>query len=674
VRRIPIVIAAIATLAVPAAVAARDIRPGDMVLPHGFRIDVAAEHLASPTMVAFDDAGRMIVAESDYDDGGPAQVTRIEADGAHTVLATIPPEQKPLTAVAVHAGLVYVVTADQVSTIDTSGSLKPVITGLPGLGDHQADQLVFDGDTIVLSIGTMTNSSVVGPDNAVFGWLKDPARRSLHDVPCENVMLGGLTYQSDNPFGSGPVTTSAYSAFGTTQPAGTVIAGNPKCNGAVLRANLDGSNLQVVAWGFRNPYGLEIGADHQLYVTMHGFDARGSRPIENAPDCLFKVEEGAWYGWPDFACDGTPVSDARFRPPDGPQPEPVLASRPTGTPPAPLAVFEPHDATNGFAFSPGGAWGPTTDVFVAEFGDFTPATGTVDAPRGVKVVRVDTTTGVVKDFVRNDVPGEASKHGLGGLEHPSDVTFGPDGAMYVADWGVARISTDGLKLEPGSGVVWRVTPAAGTGSAAGSGADSGPTGPPIGPGLVIDLLLVALLLGGALLLALGPVRVASLPASAAAGIIAGLGMGLFMMLVVSTVLALPWDAAPRVLATMVMGRAAIADILDFELAPFLVGLVVLVVLSALLGLVFGVLLRRPGPRAVAAGLLYGLGVWMALEAFVLPLLFPLVSDKGFPPTWYAVSFGLFGLLLGAILGFAPARLGAMRPGGMRSGSQRASRA
>jgi glucose/arabinose dehydrogenase len=640
-------VAAIAILALPIAAAARDIRTGDMVVPSGFRIEVAADHLAAPTMVAFDESGRMIVAESGYDDGGTAKVSRIETNGTHTILAQISAEQKPLTAVAVHGGVVYVVTADRVSTIDASGALQPVITGLPGLGDHQADQLVFDGDTMYLSIGTMTNSGVVGPDNAVFGWLKDPPRRSLHDVPCQDVTLAGVTYESDNPFGQGPVTTSAYSAFGTTQPAGTVIPGNPKCNGAVLRSNLDGSDLKVVAWGFRNPYGLELGPDHQLFVTMHGFDARGSRPIENAPDCLFKVEDGAWYGWPDFACDGKPVTDPRFRPPDGDQPQSVLSSHPGGTPPGPLATFEPHDATNGFAFSPGGAWGPATDAFVAEFGDFTPATGTVDAPRGVKVVRVDTTTGSVQDFITNDLPGEASKHGLGGLEHPSDVTFGPDGAMYIADWGVARISTDGLKLDPDSGVVWRVTAVGGAGVASRAA-----TGLAVGPGLIIDLLLLALLLGGAIVLAIGPRRVASLPLAAGAGVVAGLGMGVFMMLVVSTVLALPWYAAPRVLATMVMGRAAVAEILDFELVPFIVGLVVLVVLSAVLGLVFGLLLRRDGLRAVVAGLLYGVGVWLALQSFVLPWLFPLVSDKGFPPTWYAVSFGLFGLLLGALLGFA----------------------
>jgi len=39
----------------------------------------------------------------------------------------------------------------------------------------------------------------------------------------------------------------------------------------------------------------------------------------------------------------------------------------------------------------------------------------------------------------------------------------------------------------------------------------------------------------------------------------------------------------------------------------------------------------------------------------LPLLFPLVSDKGFPPFWYAVAFGIYGLVLGALLANRPVR-------------------
>lgn len=123
-------------------------------------------------------------------------------------------------------------------------------------------------------------------------------------------------------------------------PAGSTVEGNPKCNGAVLRAGLDGSNLEVVSWGFRNPYGLEIGPDNELYITMHGFDARGSRPVEHAWDCFYRVEAGMWYGWPDFAC-GMPVTDPQFKTPDKPQAQFLISNHPTETLPKPMRCLTP---------------------------------------------------------------------------------------------------------------------------------------------------------------------------------------------------------------------------------------------------------------------------------------------------------------------------------------------
>jgi hypothetical protein len=370
---------------------------------------------------------------------------------------------------------------------------------------------------------------------------------------------------------------------------------------------------------------------------MHGFDARGSRPVENASDCFYRIETGAWYGWPDFACDEA-VTDPRFRPANGPQPQFLIANHPDDSPPAPVAKFPPHAAINGFAFAPTADWGAPTDAFVALFGDFTPATGTVDAPQGVKVVRLDTTTGQVSDFITNDIAGEASKHGLGGLEHPSDVTFGPDGAMYVTDWGIARISVDGLKLDADSGVVWRVVPA------------SPSTGSLIAMGVIMNLVVVLLVLGAATLVVAGPRRLHSVLRGGISGAVAGLAMGVFTMFVAAPILQLPWYATPRVLATIPLGRDAVANILEFDLWSFVVGVGVLVLLTAALGVLFVLLVRQAASwRILLAGLLFGAGIWAALQWLLLPALFPLVSDKGLPPIWLGASFVLFGLTQALLL-------------------------
>lgn len=641
-RRSLAALGAVATVLLVGCAEARPIRPADIQVPSGFRIEAVARDLAAPTMVAFDDQGRMLVAESGYRGGGNSKVSRIEADGRKTVLVDDAAfgAEKPLTSVAFHEGRIYVAHAGTVSIVEEGGRLRNIITGLPGQGDHQANQMVFRDGMLYLSIGTVTNSGVVGPDNAVFGWLTDPDRRQLQDVPCRDVVLTGAVFDSENPLGNNPERerTSPYAPYGTELAPGTRVAGNVKCNGAVLRARPDGSDLEMFAWGLRNPYGLELGPDGGLYVTMHGFDARGSRPIEDAWDCVYRVEQGAWYGWPDFACD-LPVTDERFRVPDKPPPEFLIANHPTESPPRPIAKFNPHAATNGFAFSPGEPWGPPTRAYIALFGDFTPATGTVDRPRGVKIVRVDTTSGRVEDYIVNDTPGQASRHSGGGLEHPSDVTFGPDGDMYIADWGIARVSEKGLILEENSGVVWRVRPGR---------ADRGFPG-----GISLLYALIGTLLLGAAFVAvgvIGPGRSRRFVEGALAGAVAGLVMGGFTMFVAAPALDLPWHSPPRVLATLVAGRKPVANILEFSLPAFVLGVGVLVVLTVALGAVFAALVRAWAAWRVAlAGVLFALTGWAALQYFILPLVQPLVTEKGFTPEWYALSFAVYGLVLGAIL-------------------------
>lgn len=590
-------------------------------------------------MTAFDDQGRMLIAESAYGNGGEPKVTRMETDGTRTTLASGQAfgDAVPVTAVAFNAGKVYVVHAGTVSTID-DGVLAAVLTDLPGLGDHQANQLVFQDDWMYVAVGTMTNSAVVGTDNAVFGWLKQPEKRQLRDIPCEDIQLTDEVFQADNPLNEAEerVRTSAYSAFGDAGSAGATVAGDVRCNGAILRARADGSELEVYAWGFRNPYGLRAGPDGAIYVAMHGFDARGERPVENAWDCFYRVEQGAWYGFPDFACD-TPVTDPRFRPTGGSQPQFLLREHPTDTPPVPIAKFDPHAATNGFDFAPSEAWGAPSDAFIALFGDFTPATGTVPQPVGVEVVRVNAETGEISSFLANKNSGTASTHSGGGLEHPSDVTFGPDGAMYVTDWGVAHITMDGLKLEPNSGVVWRVT------------AQQDGEGLAVGISRIFAALLTLALAGGTFFLLRGRGSPRSLGRGLLYGVGAGLVMGAAAMVVSYFVLNLPWYAPPRVFSTMVMGRAGVANILEFAWLPFIVGLAVVLVLTGLLGMLYASVTRVSQVwRVVLGGLAYGLTVWALLQYFVLAELFPLVAEKGFPPLWYGVAFGIYGLTLGAL--------------------------
>jgi glucose/arabinose dehydrogenase len=312
--------------------------------------------------------------------------------------------------------------------------------------------------------GTATNSGVVGTDNAHFGWLaRNP---EFHDVPCHDVKLTGATFESENPLtpdDNDRVKTGAFSKLGHETAPGEIIPGKLPCNGAVMRVPLAGGPIELVASGFRNPFGLAFAPDGALYVTDNGYDDRGSRPVFGAADVLWRVQPGAWYGWPDFA-EARPIYQDEawgdhYRVPGKATPPRLLANAP-GRPPEPSALFPVHSSADGFDFSRSTEFGFVGQAFVALFGDQSPTVGKTLAPVGFKVVRVDPKTGVISDFAVNRSPhsGPASKIRGGGLERPVAARFDPSGrSLYIVDFGVLTVNENETMPRAATGTVWRVT-------------------------------------------------------------------------------------------------------------------------------------------------------------------------------------------------------------------------
>lgn len=440
----------------------RNYDPRDILLPEGFAAEVVATGFNAPVHCSFDEAGFCYVTEAGHKIDSRPRIVRVDVDTGEQATFFELPEDRwnktgALTGAVWHEGALYFMNTDTLSRLEPDGVITDLVTGLQSLGDHQSNYPVVGPDgKIYFGQGTATNTGVVGADNFAYEWL--PHFPEFHDVPARDITLVGRNYPYRNVLGdiTQTVHSGAYVPFGTETQPGQVIPGSVKCTGAVLRCNPDGSDLEVVAWGLRNPYGIAFHPDGRLFATEHDIDERSRRYIVGDYEDIYEIREGAWYGWPDFA-SGIRLDDPYWG--DGGQGrEPVIADHPDPHPPRPFVSLEPHVGINGIDICRDPAFGFEGDAFVALFGDLTPVTARLEDPAGFKVVRVDMQARRVVNFAVNKIDGPASKLPHSGFERPSHCQFGPDGALYVVDWGQIEIAPErgGIRMPLGTGSLWRI--------------------------------------------------------------------------------------------------------------------------------------------------------------------------------------------------------------------------
>ncbi|UFS71460.1 PQQ-dependent sugar dehydrogenase [Geomonas sp. RF6] len=443
----------------------RLLNPDDVAVPEGYQVEVVATGLTFPTGVAFDEKGTPYVVEAGYSYGEVWEVPRLlrVEDGKLTVVAK-GEKNGPWTGVARYGESFYIAEGGELEggrilRVAHDGTVSVLADNLPTRGDHHTNGPAVGPDGwIYFGLGTVTNSGVVGEDNLKFGWLKRYPQ--FHDIACQDVTLTGENYRTpDFLKGSGEVSTGAYVPFGTSTSKGEVIKGRVPCNGAVLKVSPAGGAPQLVAWGFRNPFGIAFSAEGKLFVTDNGYDERGARPVYGAGDPLWEVQRGGWYGWPDFSGGLRLDEGSQFKPLLQERPKLLLEKYPA-RPPRPAALLPVHASANGFDFSRSEEFGHRGEAFIALFGDQSPTTGKLAAPAGFKVVRVDVKTGVIRQFAVNKgkKSGPASALYSGGLERPVAARFDPTGkALYVVDFGVLKETEMGALPVQKTGVLWKIT-------------------------------------------------------------------------------------------------------------------------------------------------------------------------------------------------------------------------
>jgi len=424
--------------------------------------------------------------------------------------------------------------SSRIVTVDLkSNTVTPFITGLP-TGDHPAEQLEFKDGWIYWSQGSTTNSGVVGHDNGGGANQQDIpcqdiklSQNGFTSVPLTHVTSG---YSAHHTFRPG-ATVKAFEVGPEQGRIGIRGVCDGAILRARLHSGSPTMTIEPYSWGYRNPYGIRFAPeDHALngglFVTENGEDERGARPVQNAPDRLQLAQQNPdgspdFHGWPDrfgFLDSTQSVFNPTGGPGDDlcnpPNPSPFPACSPLVVANNPqvrsILAFPPQAITAPLALEPadvaavGHDFAPDSFVFgvvrkgaslVSREGDFGFAKENGEPPAGHDVELVNFSRPGERfsleqsrfafnckqsDQTNNPDGAAACKTvwdqafvetpALRGINRPVTAMFGPDGALYLVDYGAvrdfgqsdprSRFRGNGngpLVQIPQTGVVWRIS-------------------------------------------------------------------------------------------------------------------------------------------------------------------------------------------------------------------------
>jgi len=232
------------------------------------------------------------------------------------------------------------------------------------------------------------------------------------------------TFHSNNGIAFGP-DGKLYVAVGATSDHGPI---RDPLEASVLRMNPDGSDLEVFATGFRNPYDLAFSPNGELFTADNSPDKPDQTLSYFPPEELNYVREGRDYGFPDTY--GSLDSAADSEPP--------------------VTELFTSSASSGLTYYAADQFPPQyRGIFLAQFGTGAAYTKAVGLNTGQMVVFVKPQPTSDGGYIGTWQPFARFRQDLG-VYSPIDVTVGPDGALYIAEWitwTVFRITYSGETIE-----------------------------------------------------------------------------------------------------------------------------------------------------------------------------------------------------------------------------------
>src|SRR4051812_39100568 len=290
----------------------------DIQVPDGYQVEPVLVGLSFPCGMGFADDGSLFLLE-----GGstwptrpylPARILRLHTDTGAVEEVGVEVLGGP-RGVAYRDGAIYVTVKGgyhaHVDRYDLKRLKREVIVdGLPSGGWHEPSDPAFGSDGLLyFGNGSVSQNGVVLPQGFTVDVAKHP---TACDVPGQDVRLTGDNVWSRNPTTPFPFLTETgpFKPFGTPARRGEVIPGRVKCSSGLWRCHPDGSGLELLAWGLRNPYGLTFSEAGELYVSDNDYEEKGERSIAEDPDRIWHVRgarvphgsvtQPEWFGFPDI--------------------------------------------------------------------------------------------------------------------------------------------------------------------------------------------------------------------------------------------------------------------------------------------------------------------------------------------------------------------------------------